>query len=167
MVVTSAADGTFSIGALPPGTYFVHMREGLWPPPRDVIPKASVATLTVADRDVTDVRVQSLPMVRATGRVVVEPALRSSLPPDIRIGSIPFDFEGNPGPDRPGIVRRDLTFEFHSWPGRRYVVLAPRSEWSVVRVRLNGTDVTKAGIEFRAGRDVTGLEIELTKAPPP
>jgi hypothetical protein len=166
MATTTRPDGTFTLVGLPPGTYFLHMREGVWPPPRDVIPKISVAAVTVSDRDVMDVRVQPLPMVRATGRVVIDPALRSSLPPDIRIGSIPSDNQGNPGPDRPGIVRGDLTFEFHSWPHRRYVVVSSRSGWSVARVRLNGVDVTQTGVDLRAGRDVTGLEIELTKAPP-
>lgn len=166
MGITAAPDGTFTVGGLSPGTYFLHMREGVWPPPRDAIPKVSVATVTVADHDVLDVRVQPLPMVRATGRIIIDPALRSSLPPDIRIGSTPFDFQGNPGPSRSGIVRGDLTFEFHAWPRPAYVVVASRSGWSIARVRLNGVDVTQTGIDFRAGRDVTGLEIELTKAPP-
>jgi len=163
---TISPDGSFTLSGLPPGTYFLHMREGVWPPPRDVIPKVSVATVIVADRDVTDVRVQPFPMVRATGRVVIDPALRSSLPHDIRIGSRPFDLQGNPGPDRPGIVRGDLTFELHAWPRPAEIVIASRSEWSVARVRLNGVDVTRTGIDFRAGHDVTGLEIELTRAPP-
>ena len=170
MATTLRPDGTFTLTGLPPGTYFLHMREGVWPPPRDVIPKVSVATVRVVDRDVTGVRVEALPMVRVTGRVVIDPALRSSLPATMLIGTTPFDFQGNPGPSRPGIVRGDLTFELYTWPRPGYVVVSTRSErrseWTVTRVRHNGIDVTRTGIDFRPGRDVSGLEIELTKTLP-
>jgi len=163
--IAAAQDGTFMVGGLPPGTYFIHMREGVWPPPRDVIPKVSVATVTVADRDVLDVRVRPLPMVRATGRVVVDPADRSFLRPSaVTVGASPLDSQGNPGPARPGILRDDLTFEFRTWPAPGYIRAFPQTEWIVKRVRLNGADVTRTGIDFRAGHDVTGLEVELTKA---
>ena len=164
LAATTRPDGTFALPGLPPGTYFLHMREGLWPPPRDVIPKVSVATVHVVDRDVNGVRVEPLPMVRATGRIIVDPAVRASMRPStIQVGSSPVDFQGNPGPGRPGILRDDLTFEFRTWPALGYVRVLPESEWSVTRVRLNGVDVTNTGIEFVAGRDVTGLEVELSK----
>jgi hypothetical protein len=166
MATTLRPDGTFTVTGLPPGTYFLHMREGVWPPPTDVIPKISVATVTVVDRDVTGVRVEPLPMVRATGRVIIDPAVRSSLRPStIRVSGSPVDWQGNPGPQRAGIVRDDLSFEFRTWPARGYVRVFPETEWTVARVRLDGVDVTNSGIDFRAGREVTGLEVQLIHGP--
>jgi hypothetical protein len=166
MTTTLRPDGTFTLTGLPPGTYFLHMREGVWPPPADAIPKVSVATVKVVDRDLTGVRVEPLPMVRATGRIIVDPAVRSSLRRStIRVSGSPIDWQGNPGPQRWGIVRDDLTFEFRTWPARGYVRVFPETEWTVARVRVDGVDVTKSGIDFRAGRDVTGLEVELIHGP--
>jgi len=167
MATTLRSDGTFALMGLPPGTYFLHMREGAWPPPHDVIPKVSVATVTVVDRDMTGVRVEPLPMVRATGRVIVaDPAVRSSFQPAaVSVSGVPSDFEGNPGPTRPGAVRPDLTFEFHAWPAHGHIRVSPATEWTVARVRLDGVDVTNSGIDFRSGRDITGLEVELLHAP--
>jgi hypothetical protein len=163
---TIRPDGTFALAGLPPGTYFLHMREGVWPPPRDVIPKVSVAKVTVVDRDVTGVRVEPMPMVRATGRIIVDPAIRASFQRStIQVVASPFDWQGNPGPNRPGTLRDDLTFEFRTWPALGYVRVLPESQWIVARVRLNGVDVTNTGIDFRAGQEISGLEVDLIKGP--
>jgi hypothetical protein len=159
-------DGSFVVTGLAPGTYFLHVREGVWPPPKDVIPKVSTATVAVSDRDVTDVRVEPLPMVRATGRIIVDSAVRAALQPStLKVSGVPVDYDGNPGPTRPGVVRSDLTFEFHAWPALGYVRVSPETEWTVAHVRLGGVDVTKTGIDFRAGRNITGLEVELVRGP--
>ena len=166
MAATIRSDGAFAVAGLPPGTYFLHMREGVWPPPRDVIPRVSVAKVRVVDRDVTGVRVEPQQMVRATGRIVVDPAVRASMQPStIQVAASPVDWQGNPGPSRPGVVRDDLTFEFRVWPALGHVRVFPESEWIVSRVRFKGADVTEAGIDFRVGQDVTGLEVHLTKGP--
>ena len=34
--------------------------------------------------------------------------------------------------------------------------------WSIRSVRLNGVDVTDAGIEFKPNEDISGVEVELT-----
>jgi len=160
-------DGTFALAGMPPGTYFLHMREGVWPPPRDVIPKISVAKVTVVNDDVSAVRVAPLPMVLASGRIVVAAADRASLQPStLHVSAAPIDFDGNPGPDRGGVLLDDLTFELRTWPGPHYIRVLPESQWTVTRVRVNGVDVTNTGIDFQAGREVTGLEIELIKGPP-
>jgi hypothetical protein len=36
------------------------------------------------------------------------------------------------------------------------------SGWTIRSVRLNGTDVTDAGVEFKAGEDIAGIEVEMT-----
>jgi hypothetical protein len=94
---------------------------------------------------------------------VVAAAARTQLNwAEIGVAGVPIDFDGNPGPQRAGKIKDDLTFEFQTWPcvGRVVVNGLPRG-WSVAAVRLAAVDVTKKPIEFAAGKDITGLEIEL------
>jgi hypothetical protein len=165
--VSIRPDGTFTAPALPPGTYFLKFYEGAWPPPRDVIPRVSGTKVIVAGADVTGVRVVPIAMVLARGRLVVSPADRPSLEPStIQIAASPINFDGNPGPQRPGIVRDDLTFEFRTWPsaGRIRVTFQGR-EWPITAIRLNGVDVTDKPIDFIEGKELSGLEVELVKRP--
>jgi hypothetical protein len=161
------ADGTFLLAGLPPGTYFLQMREGAWPPPLNVIPKVSGAKVAVVDSDVTNIRVTPIEMVRATGHLLVDPAARPSLQPStIEVAASPVDFNGNPGPQRPGLVRDDLTFEFRTWPSVGYIrVFIGSPEWILKGVRLNGVDVTDKDIDFRPGQEISGLEIEVIRRP--
>ena len=158
-------DGTFVAPALPLGTYHLQFRESAWPPPRGEIPKISGATVVVGDTDIGNVAVKPIFMVQGTGRLIVDPAARAALSPSsIQIGAVPVDFDGNPGPQRPGTVKDDLIFEFKTWPAVCEIrVTLPSREWSVKAIRLNGVDVTDKPIEFVAGKDVSGLEIELVK----
>jgi hypothetical protein len=72
------------------------------------------------------------------------------------------DFNGNPGPQLRGTVNDDLTFEFKTWPsiGRIRVDGLPAG-WKLGTIRLNGVEAKT--MEFTAGKDVTGIEIELTR----
>lgn len=167
IAVPIRSDGTFVVVGVPPGTYHLHLREGQWPPPRDVIPKVSVATVVVSDGDVTRVRVLPIGMVKATGRVILTPSQRGLLASGITVSGVPVDADGNPGPTRPGTVREDLTFEFRAWPARGYVrVFVGRQEWTTKAVRLNGIDLGDRDIDFQAGKDISGLEVELGKPLP-
>jgi hypothetical protein len=61
----------------------------------------------------------------------------------------------------------DYTFELKSPPGVMRLSLSsgfgPQATgWSIRSVRLNGVDVTDAGIEFKPNEDITGVEVELT-----
>jgi hypothetical protein len=132
-----------------------------------VIPKVSVAKVLVADRDVAGVRVAPVRMVRATGRVIVNPAIRkSALFSTLTVGAAPVNSDGNPGPQRSGKIKSDLTFEFHTWPGPgRVRVLMEGGGEVLATVRLNGADVTKTGVDFRDGQEIKGLEITLSDRP--
>jgi hypothetical protein len=156
-------DGTFLVKGLPPGTYYLHFREGKWPPPRDVIPRISTATVKIHDSDVRRVRVIPIEMVKITGRVIGD-VRRSLRPSEILVSGAPTDWNGNPGPTRGGIVRDDFTFEALAWPAVGYIrVFVAREEWTVKAMRLNGVDLGGTDIEFRAGQDISGLEVELGK----
>lgn len=159
-------DGRFLIGGVAPGTYFLHYSEGPWPPPRDVaIPAISGATVIVRDGDATNIRVMPIRMVRATGRVVIDPALRGQFRPEtFTVGASPLNWEGNPGPQRAGQLRDDLTFEFRTWPGQGRVRILPEGAgWTIKAVRHRGADVTRSGIAFRQGDEISELEIELVR----
>jgi hypothetical protein len=99
-------------------------------------------------------------------RVIVDLATRSSLQPaGISVGGNPVERDGNPGPQRSGRVTDDLTFEFATWPGRGYVrLLFDAPGWKVKAIRYKGVDVTDAGIDFKEGQEVSGIEVELAKA---
>jgi hypothetical protein len=163
--ISLRADGVFGVGGLPPGTYHFHYREGPWPPPRGVAARVSVAKVAVQDVDILNVRVVPMPMVRGAGRVLIDPAQRSTLPLEaVMISAFPIDADGNPGPTLAGPIREDLTFECKTWPSvSRIRVSGLPSDWTVGAVRLNGADVAAKGIEFAAGKDVTGIEIVLVK----
>ena len=157
-------DGTFQTAGLPPGTYFLQMREGVWPPPADVIPKLSGAKVTISDRDIEGIRVAPIDMVHVTGRVVVDRSIRSLLTPaSVEISATPADFESMPGPQRPGILKNDFTFEFRTWPGQGNIRVALRVPgWAATAIRLKGVDVKETGVNFQ-GKEMSGLEIELVK----
>ncbi len=159
-------DGTFIAPALQPGTYHLRFHESTWPPARGEIPVLSGATVLVADTDITGVRVSPIRMVSATGRLKVEPGDRPGLQLSaIHISATPIDFDGNPGPQRPGSVNDDLTFEFRSWPGEGKIhVRLPSQDWAVKAIRLNGTDVADRPVRFLPGTNITGLEIELVRS---
>jgi hypothetical protein len=154
-------DGTFLVKGLPPGTYFLQLREGKWPPPRDVIPKVSGATVRVYDGDVKHVRAMPIEMVKVTGRLIVDPTQRSLRPSEIRISGAPTDWNGNPGPQRAGTLRDDFTFEFRTWPSKGYIrVWVGSQEWTTKTVRLKGVDLAGKDIDF-SGPEISGVEVEL------
>ena len=156
-------NGSFLLPALPPGTYFLQYRESRWPPARGEIPLVSQASVMVRGGDITGVKVVPIHMVKATGRVSVDPAQRSRLiGSQYSVSGGPANSDGNPGPVHPGTVRDDLTFEFASWPGPHYVrVLVYQPGWRVKAIHLNGADITDKPIDFKEGQPVSGIEIEL------
>jgi hypothetical protein len=156
-------DGTFRAEALQPGTYFLQFREGPARPRRGVTPKISQAKVTVADTDMTDVRVAPLQMVRGRGRLVIDAPDRGALDLSlVRISAFPDPIDGNPGPQQPGIVRPDLTFAFATWPQpARIQARIDAPGWTVKAVRHRGIDVTDTPIDFTAGKDITGLEVVI------
>ena len=62
-----------------------------------------------------------------------------------------------------GRVNDDFTFEMKVQTGQQLIRLSPVFQGATLKaVRLNGTDVTDTGIDFRPNEDVSGVEIELT-----
>jgi hypothetical protein len=161
-------DGTFAV-LLPPGKYHLHYREDASIPLSPDGWKVSGATLVVADRDLSAIRVAPIKMVTVTGRVVIDPSMRDLVKRGgIRIGASPVDFDGNPGPQMPGTVKDDLTFEFRTWPSRGIIrIQVERRELVPRAVRINGGLIDRRNVAFAPGGALSGLEIDLRAQPTP
>lgn len=158
-------DGTFTINALAPGEYTLRAQRMAGP---GEPPEVATATISVNGEDVSDVRLTSSKSSTASGRVVVDPALVSQLPKTIALAFFSLNFSGFPTPPPPPVSLSpdDLTFTLKAPPGVFRVSLGgfgpPPPGWTIKSVRINGSDVTDAGIEFKANEDISGIEIELT-----
>jgi len=162
---TIGADGRFAIHGLQPGTYHLRFVATAWPPARGEIPMLSGATVVVAGQDINNVRVVPIHMVRATGRVIVAAADRAALKhADVRVGASPIDFDGNPGPQQPGVLSANMTFEFKTWPsvGKLRVSFATPG-WTVASITRNGVDINGRPVTFSEGKVVSGIEITLRR----
>jgi hypothetical protein len=159
-------DGTFTVVGLAPGDYSLRAQRMGGPSPDG--PETAMANVTVAGDDVSDVHLVAAKPSRLTGRVIVDPAAVSSLPPALMLSLFPVNMLGIPAPPAPPArIGDDFTFETKSPPGRMRFILgggfnAPPTGWAIRSVRLNGTDVTDAGLEFKSNEDISGVEVELT-----
>lgn len=156
-------DGTFIVNGLAPGDYF--LRANVGGGQLDGGPEFATAEITVNGDDISGVRLMSSKMITATGRVVVQDAAAApSLKLPIRLMTTPInpdDFMMGGGGG--GNVKDDFTFELRVPPGRfRIMAGGPMPNWALRAVRQNGVDVTDSGIEFTAGGDASGIEIEFT-----
>jgi Carboxypeptidase regulatory-like domain len=159
-------DGTFTVNGLAPGTYTLRaQRMG----PTAEGPETAAATVTVTGDDLADVHLVAAKPSTLTGRVIVDPAAASALPRSIMLRAFAASFSGiPPPPPPPARLADDLTFEMKSTPGVMRLMLAsggfgaPPEGWSIRSVRVNGVDVTDAGIEFKPNEDISGVEVELT-----
>jgi hypothetical protein len=161
-------DGTFTISNVAPGEYTI------------LATPASMAlsllaggaseristTVTVAGEDINGLRLTGVKASTVTGRVI----LPEATPGAIGASTIQLTAtDARPTPPVPlaggglGQVSDDFTFEMKVQPGLQLIRLGPQVPGVTLKaVRLNGTDVTDTGIEFRPNEDVSGVEIELT-----
>ena len=164
--LTSARDrcnGCVHRAGPPAGDVFLQYHESQWPPPRGETPTVSQAKVVVRDADVANVRVNPIKLVIATGHVVVSAEDRDELlARPVEIGTTPVNLDGNPGPDRPGLVREDLSFDLGAWPGPHLIRLqGSRRTGSSRAVRVRGVTMPNQTVDFTAGRAVIGLEVEI------
>ena len=161
-------DGFFTSPALAPGVYSLQTSDGQAARAMGGVtdPVMSGSRITVADDDVSGVRLEPIRQVAVRGRVVAPDGVAVR---GLSVSALPLISEGPAGPQRPGSVGADGTFEFHTWPGRviaRVAAVEAIPGGTRLRqlsriVRLNGADVTTTGIDIEPGRDVGGLVIEI------
>ncbi len=154
------ADGSFRLGGLPPGNYSITCRANTGP---DGVPFIATAAVVVDGTDIPNVVLEPKAMVSATGRIVVNDSLAQRLNPEsMTVGATLTGDGTNLGGQRPGRARRDWTFTFQSWPGTALVRVGGGGRLHVKAVRYEGRDVTDVGLDFVQGRDLYGIEVELT-----
>jgi hypothetical protein len=161
-------DGTFLFSNITPGEYRVQVQHS--PNSDETIMSSQTATefgsasVTITDRDVTDLVVVTSPGARASGRVMFEGDARPPIPPQaLNVAAIPVEFSQmlSGGAVR---LREDWTFEALGLSDRRrFRVNNPPPGWYLKSVTYQGSDITDTGLEFKEGQNVSGLEIMLTQ----
>jgi hypothetical protein len=146
------------LSGLPPGEYLLRLELG------DL---SAAITTTVAGEDIAGIQLTVARPSTLTGRIIVDPAARESLPATstIRVGLTALHPEAAPVGSEfapSGTVGGDLTFEIKSRPGAWRIEGSAGSGWAAKTIRANGVDVIDSGIDVRPNEDISGLEIELT-----
>jgi hypothetical protein len=156
----AAADGSFAIGGLLPGTYFVEARSpsGSEFASREVV---------VEGPDVAGVSLMLSKGATARGRIRFD---TGNPPQGLRASQVfvvprfldpvlyrqMADTSGGPP-----VTHDDWTFELHGLTGRGFLRAGTTSDWQMKRVRREGVDVTDTPLDFAT--DIDGIEIELTE----
>jgi hypothetical protein len=156
----AAADGSFAIAGLLPGTYFVEARS---PSGSEFASKEVV----VEGSDVAGVTLMLSKGATARGGIRFDTGdppqgLRAS-----QVFVIPTfvdpvaDHQMADMSGGPPVTHDDWTFELHGLRGRGFIRAATMSDWQMKRVRREGVDVTDTPLDFAT--DIDGIEIELTQ----
>jgi hypothetical protein len=120
--------------------------------------------VNVTGDDVTGLVLTGTRGAKASGKVVFEGGAAPEGIGSIRVTTPSTDAEGGPSPSLGfGQLQDGGTFEIDSLVGgHTFRVANPPRGWVLKRVTVNGEDVTDRGLDFKAGQDVSGVEIELT-----
>jgi hypothetical protein len=123
-----------------------------------------VEQITVTGEDIRGIALVTAPGGKARGQIRFED---SPPPPSVPSGAAVQAFErDNAGPmlHGGGPVKPDWTFELAGLIGRR--ILRPiglPSGWTLKSITADGTDITDAGLDFKTGQDVSGIEVVVSK----
>jgi protocatechuate 3,4-dioxygenase beta subunit len=152
-------DGTFMVNGLAPGEYTLRAQSGGMPSDESEV---GIAKITATGDDITDLRIVATKPSMLSGRIVTDPASAAALPAILQLMLSPIDPGTMPMGMMPTKMGADGSFEMRSGPGRMRINAMGAPGWTIRSVRLNGSDITDAGIEIKASEDISGLEIELT-----
>jgi hypothetical protein len=157
-------DGRFEFPNVTPGQYLVQVDRGR----KNVSTEGEFGVLpvTVEDRDVTGLVVQTSAGSVIAGRVTFDAELATKAPrPDqIQITPVPIDPEQAPMARASADIRQDWTFAINGVNGPRRLQLqrAP-AEWTLKEIRVNGIDVTDRPLMFgTAKQSLAEVEVVLT-----
>jgi hypothetical protein len=153
-------DGTFIINGIAPGEYT--LRAQSFGPAG--VGETAVVKITATGDDITDLHIVGAKPSTASGRIVTDPGA-GSLAPGLTLMLTPMTPGEIPMGTQPARIADDGTFELKSGPGRmRINMFGPGGGggWTIRAVRLNGTEITDTGIEFKPNEDISGLEVEFT-----
>jgi hypothetical protein len=143
------------------GTMFV---TGMGGPGGDDAEFASVP-VTVAGEDLSNVVVVTSKGASVAGRFSFEGQAKPPNLSAIRLNAMPADpsegpmMVGGGG----GTAKADGTFELRGLSGHRIIRVGNLPQgWRLRAVRLNGTDITDTGVEFKTGEQLSNMEIVAT-----
>ena len=152
-------DGTFAVNGIAPGTYT--LRAQSFGPGRE--PEVATTEITATGDDITDLHLVASKPSSATGRIIMDPGAAATLPAALMLYPQPVDPGAmQMGGGQPARVNDDGTFELKAAPGRMRINMGGAAGWTIRSIRLNGTELTDSGIEFRPNEDIAGIEIEIT-----
>jgi len=118
--------------------------------------------ISVGADDITDLQLITSPPLKVRGRIVADPAMGlPPAPPSLMLTPIGQNMIYLPG--QTGNAAADFTFELSASPGTYNLVarsLPP--PWSIRAIRVGSADATDTGIEIKPGRNVSGVEVEVT-----
>jgi hypothetical protein len=152
-------DGTFTVNGLASGEYQLRAQSNGMPSDDSEV---GIAKIVATGDDITDIRIVASKASTLSGRIVTDPAIAAALPATLQLMLTPMEPGTMPMGFTPPRMAGDGTFELKSGPGKMRINVFGTAGWSIRSVRLNGTDITDAGIEFKAGEDIAGLEVEMT-----
>ena len=178
----TSRDGQFTIDNVVPGEYSLQVRstgamamemgggamvfaagpEG--PAPRQDAEFANVP-VSVNGEDLAGLVVVTTHGAKAVGRLVFEGGAKPEGITAVRMMAPSADPDAGPMPGMGAAqVKANGTFELLGLIGTRMLraMNLPRG-WTLKSVRLNGADITDTGVEFTAGEEVSGIEIDLTQ----
>jgi protocatechuate 3,4-dioxygenase beta subunit len=170
-------DGAFTLNSVPPGDYTLQVRsvQVITSTQGDNVmvfraaaiggggdSESGSTPISIAGEDVSGILLTTSKGGAATGTLVFD-GPRPAAITSIRLMSMAVDSDG-PSLGGPGAsAKEDGSFELKGLTGPRLIRVgnAPPG-WILKSVKLNGTDITDTGAEFKAGETTSGLEIELT-----
>jgi hypothetical protein len=157
-------DGRFEFPNVTPGQYIIHVDRGRKNASTEG--ELGVLPVVVADRDVTDLVVQTSAGSAIAGRVTFEAFLGTRLPRpgQIEITPVPTDPERAPNAPASADIRSDWSFVINGVNGPRRLELrrAPAG-WMLKEIRVRGIDVADRPLMFGTTKEsLTEVEVVLT-----
>ena len=164
-------DGSFLFSNISPGDYRIQIQHT--PNADDAViistgggpgTETGSVAVTVTGSDITGLTIVTTPGASASGRVVFEGTAKPAFAPAaLNVTATPAEF-GTMMMSGAVRVRDDWTFEASGLnERRRFRVNTPPPGWYLKSVNYENSDITDAGIDFKEGQQVAGIEIVLTQ----
>ena len=127
--------------------------------------ESGTVPVTVAGEDLPNIIVVTAKGGKAAGKLTFEGGSKPPNVTSVRVSAVGTDDGGGMsfGAGGAGSVKEDGSFELAGLAGQKLIrVNGLPPGWVLKSVRLNGTDITDTGAEFRPGEAATGLEVVVT-----